>query len=59
MVIQDGSSFAVKPSLAQVFSGRFTKSEPAAVELHVTYSGFQDEMVRVILAPDKEAERQS
>lgn len=58
VVIQDGSSFAVKPVLAQVFSGRFTKVEPAAVELHVTYSGFQDEMVRVILAPDKEAERQ-
>jgi hypothetical protein len=58
VVIQDGSSFAVKHTLAKVFSGRFTKVEPAAVELHVTYSGFQDEVVRVILAPDKEAERQ-
>lgn len=58
IVIQDGSSFAVKPSLAGVFGGRFTKVEPAAVELHVTYSGFQDEVVRVVLAPDKEAERQ-
>jgi hypothetical protein len=58
LVIQDGSSFAVKAALAPVYSGRFTKSEPASVELHVTYSGFQDEVVRVILAPDKEAERQ-
>ena len=58
VVIQDGSSFAIKPTLAPVFPGRFTKSEPASVELHVTYSGFQDEIVRVILAPDKEQERQ-
>lgn len=58
VVIQDGSSFAVKPALAQIYSGRFTTVQPAAVELHVTYSGFQDEVVRVILAPDKEAERQ-
>jgi hypothetical protein len=57
-VIQDGSSFALKKELCNVFPGRFTTVEPAAIELHVTYSGFSDEVSSVRLAPDKEAERQ-
>ncbi|MGH8309546.1 MAG: IS4 family transposase, partial [Steroidobacteraceae bacterium] len=44
IVIQDGSSFALKKALRHVFSGRFTTSEPAAVEIHATYSGFADEV---------------
>lgn len=31
---------------------------PAAVEIHVTYSGFSDEVTVAQIAPDKEAERQ-
>lgn len=58
IVIQDGSSFALKKKLRDVFPGRFTTVEPAAVELHATYSGFSDEVSSVQLAPDKEAERQ-
>lgn len=58
IVIQDGSSFALKKKLRDVFPGRFTTVEPAAVELHVTYSGFLDEASLVQIAPDKEAERQ-
>src|SRR5512142_1864805 len=58
IVIQDGSSFAVKKKLKDVFPGRFTTIEPAAVELHATYSGFSDEVISVELAPDCEAERQ-
>jgi len=58
IVIQDGSSFALKKSLSAVFPGRFTTIEPAAVELHATYSGFSDEVRAVEIAPDKEAERQ-
>lgn len=58
IVIQDGSSFAVKKTLRGVFPGRFTTIEPAAVELHATYRGFSDEVCAVQLAPDKEAERQ-
>ena len=58
IVIQDGSSFAVKKRLKAVFPGRFTTIEPAAVELHATYSGFSDEVIAVSLAPDCEAERQ-
>jgi Transposase DDE domain len=58
IVIQDGSSFAVKKQLRATFPGRFTTVEPAAVELHATYSGFSDEVLDVHLAPDSEAERQ-
>lgn len=58
IVIQDGSSFALKKKLRDVFPGRFTTIEPAAVEIHVTYSGFCDEVSLVQIAPDKEAERQ-
>ncbi len=58
IVIQDGSSFALKNGLRHAFPGRFTTKEPAAVEIHATYSGFADEVISVQIAPDKEAERQ-
>lgn len=58
ILIQDGSSFALKKALRDVFPGRFTTIEPAAVEIHATYSGFSDEVSSVAIAPDKEAERQ-
>lgn len=58
IVIHDGSSFALKKTLRDVFPGRFTTIEPAAVEVHATYSGFSDEVSCVEIAPDKEAERQ-
>lgn len=58
ILIQDGSSFALKKSLRDVFPGRFTTIEPAAVEIHATYSGFSDEVGSVQIAPDTEAERQ-
>jgi len=58
IVIQDGSSFALKKQLRDVFPGRFTTSEPAAIEIHATYSGFSDEVSAVQIAPDKAAERQ-
>jgi hypothetical protein len=58
IVIQDGSSFALKKALKNVFSGRFTNCDPAAVEVHATYSGFSDEVTAVSIAPDSEAERQ-
>lgn len=58
IVIQDGSSFALKAQLHEAFPGRFTTLEPAAVEVHATYSGFADEVSAVQIAPDKDAERQ-
>lgn len=54
----DGSSLAVADGLRKVFPGRFTKQNPAAVELHARMSLLSDELVSVTLAPDKEAERQ-
>ena len=57
IVIQDGSSFALKGDLRRAFPGRFTAIEPAAVEVHATYSGFADEVRVVHVAPDKDAER--
>jgi hypothetical protein len=58
IVIQDGSSFALKNDLEVAFPGRFTNVQPAAVEVHATYSGFADEVITVHVAPDSEAERQ-
>ena len=58
IVIQDGSSFALKKQLRGAFPGRFTTIEPAAVEVHATYSGFADEVSAVQIAPDAAAERQ-
>jgi hypothetical protein len=57
IVIHDGSSFALKAALSGRFPGRFTAIEPAAVEVHATYSGFADEVSRVQIAPDATAER--
>ena len=57
IVMHDGTSFAVKTSLKGVFPGRFKKVSPAAVELHVTMSGFCNSPESITLAPDKEAER--
>jgi hypothetical protein len=54
IVIQDGSSCALKPSLREVFPGRFTTIEPAAVEIHATSRGFADEVQTVQIAPDRE-----
>jgi len=58
IVIQDGSSFALKSTLQETFPGRFTTIEPAAVEVHATYSGLFDEVRTVQIAQDAEAERQ-
>jgi len=57
IVIHDGTSFAVKDTLADVFPGRFTKVSPAAVEIHATMSATTDNAMAVTLAPDKETER--
>jgi hypothetical protein len=57
IVMHDGTSFAVKASLKKSFPGRFKKVSPAAVELHVTMSGFSGSPESITLAPDKESER--
>jgi hypothetical protein len=57
IMIHDGSSFALKSVLRHVFPGRFTTIEPAAVEIHATFSGFADNVMAVTLTADTEAER--
>jgi hypothetical protein len=56
--IQDGSSFALKPTLAGTFPGRFTTISPAAVELHVDFDLLSEGVNRVTLSADSEGERQ-
>jgi len=56
--IQDGTSFAVKPALADTFSGRFTTISPAAVELHADLDLMSEMLNRVTLSADSEGERQ-
>ena len=57
IVIQDGSSFALKASLRKAFPGRFKTVEPAAVEVHATFSGYGDEVLAVEVTPDTTQER--
>ena len=57
IIIQDGSSFGVKDALQPVFPGRFKQNGPAAVELHASYSGFEDQVFAIGLTADKEPER--
>lgn len=57
IVIQDGSSFGIKDKLKEAFPGRFKATKEAAVELHATFSGFQDQVVRTTLTPDTFSER--
>lgn len=57
ILIQDGSSSSLKAALKKIFPGRFTKTNPAAVELHATFSARNDNVIRVTLTPDKDSER--
>lgn len=57
IVVQDGSSFAIHDALQSVFPGRFTATNPAAVELHATMSVLGGQPLSVSIAPDSQAER--
>lgn len=57
IILQDGSSFAVKDSLKEAYPGRFTAISPAAVELHATMSVFADQPITISLSPDSQGER--
>jgi hypothetical protein len=57
IVIQDGSSFAVKDALCKHYPGRFKHKGPAAVELHVTMNLLDESVSRVVLTPDTHPER--
>ena len=57
IVIQDGSSFAVKDCLRDVFPGRFKRVSPAAVELHVSMDLLNEALEHLTLTPDTFGER--
>lgn len=56
IVLHDGTSFGVKSTLKKTFPGRFTKTSPAAVELHVSMELLSEGLETVTLTPDKESE---
>jgi Transposase DDE domain len=56
ITLHDGTSFGVKSTLKKSFPGRFTKTSPAAVELHVSMELFSEGVDTVTLTPDKESE---
>lgn len=56
ITLHDGTSFGVKSTLKKVFPGRFTKTSPAAVELHVSMELLSEGVDTVTLTPDKESE---
>ena len=57
IVIQDGSSFAVKDNLSKVFPGRFSAISPAAVEVHVTMNLLEGSTQHTTVTADTEGER--
>ena len=57
VVLQDGTSFAVKDTLRHVWPGRFYTVKPAAVELHTTLELLSGSPLKVTLTPDTAAER--
>jgi hypothetical protein len=57
VVIQDGSSFALRDDLAGVYPGRFNQYKPAAVELQTTLELFDGMPSQLTLTPDTAPER--
>ena len=56
--LQDGTSFALKPSLSEYYPGRFTRYSPAAVELHVSLDLLTEQPREITLTPDVHSEAQ-
>ncbi|MGI9571461.1 MAG: IS4 family transposase, partial [Desulfobulbia bacterium] len=56
ILIQDGSSFALHPELAEHFPGRFTQHCPAAVECHMRMSLLDVLPVTMEVSADEESE---
>jgi hypothetical protein len=57
VLLHDGTSFAIHEGLANVFPGRYPAKNRAAVEVHATMSLWDDQAVRLFIAPDTDAER--
>ena len=59
VLLQDGSSFALHPQLAEHFPGRFNKHSPAAVECHMTMSLLDQSPISMSITADTESERKA
>lgn len=57
VILHDGSSLTLHDDLSDVFPGRFTKTSPAAVELHVTMNLGKNIISRIKITPDTATER--
>lgn len=57
IVLQDGTSFALRDALEALFPGRSSTISPAAVEVHLTFSAFGRSFYEISIAPDREAEK--
>jgi hypothetical protein len=55
-VMQDGRAFALHDALSQVFPGRVTAVQPAAVARHCPMDVLQDAPLTIVLSPDTDAE---
>ena len=58
VLLQDGTSFAVHKSLAEVFPGRFKTISPAAIECHMLMSLLEQSPVCMQVSADTASERQ-
>lgn len=57
VLLHDGSTLCLHNGLKDEFPGRFTKTSPAAVELHVTMDLMTNSVDGISIAADKESER--
>ncbi len=57
ILLQDGSSFALHPELADIFPNRFQGRSPAAVECHMTMSLADDQPLKLGISADTASER--
>lgn len=57
ILLQDGSSFALHPELADIFPNRFKGKSPAGVECHMTMSLADEQPVKLDITADTASER--
>ncbi len=58
VLLHDGTTLSLHDGLKEIFPGRFTKTSPAAVELHVSMDLMTNSVAGIDIAADKETERQ-
>lgn len=58
ILLHDGSTLTLHNGLKDIFPGRYTKTSPAAVELHVSMDLMTNSVVNIDVAPDTQGERQ-